>query len=157
MPVCVPELLGKVKQWAGTARKVIVIGFSRGGAWGLDLVLNHAADLDAAALIAAYPHTKNTEVNFEESRQLMRVNRPILLIHYTGDFWVSPENYPGWFAGFHMHETRVTQTFQPGFSSIGVPGEHDLGLQLQLNLDFGTLDSPEAAHWWSCICSAGGR
>ena len=55
MPVFVPELLGKVKQWAGTARKVIVIGFSRGGAWGLDLVLKHAADLDAAALIAAYP------------------------------------------------------------------------------------------------------
>jgi hypothetical protein len=160
MPVFVPELLGKVKQWAGTARKVIVIGFSRGGAWGLDLVLKHHADLDAAVLIAAYPHTKNPEANFDESRQLMLVDRPVLLIHYTEDYWTNNITYPGWFAGFYhvMHKVIVTHSFQTGFrhalfSSISVPGEHDLGLQLQRSLDFGTLNSLEAAHWWHCICT----
>jgi hypothetical protein len=35
---------------------------SCGAAWGLDLLLEHAADLDAAVLIAAYPTTTNTSL-----------------------------------------------------------------------------------------------
>ena len=76
-----PELLGKVKRWTGTASKVIAIGFSRGGAWGLSLVLNHAADLDAAVLIAPYPSSDDDVKALEESRRLMLAPRPVLLIH----------------------------------------------------------------------------
>ena len=125
------------------------------------MVLQNAAGLDAAVLIAAYPHCRNHEASLEESRRLMLVPRPILLIHYAMDYWTNSDTYPLWLAGFHraMHELRVSHTFQPGFrhslfSSIVVAGEHDHGLSLQLSLNFETLGNPEAAHWWRCMCAA---
>ena len=135
--------------------------FSRGGAWGLDLVLHHAADLDAAVLIAAYPHSNNDAASVEESRRLMRVPRPILLIHYALDLWTNSISYPRWLAGFYhgMHELRVSHTFEPGFrhllfSSIVVAGNHDDGQNLQLSLDLKSLGNHEALAWWTCMCAS---
>ena len=71
-PTSLISVLQIMRQWTvGTANTIVVLGFSRGAAWVLDLCLEHAHLIDGAIAIAPYPWTKHREQNQHEARQLM--------------------------------------------------------------------------------------
>ena len=109
LPSVVPQLLRVVKGGLVQPCKVIVLGFSRGGAWGLDLAREHAACLGAAVLIAVYPNTKHDEASLREARRLMPVPRPILLVHFAADSWCNADAYPWRFGPFETAPTNIYQ------------------------------------------------
>ena len=62
---------------------IVLVGFSRGAAWIIDLMQTQAANIDAAVAFAGYPWTCDTWQNQNEARNLMQVRRPLLLVRRT--------------------------------------------------------------------------
>ena len=63
--------------------KIILVGFSRGAAWIIDLMQTQAANIDAAVAFAGYPWISDAWEDEHEARNLLQVRRPLLLVRRT--------------------------------------------------------------------------
>ena len=100
-PAYLRELLRYLRTvTARSNNKILLFGFSRGGAWIVDCALSYAEYFDTAIACAPYPWTKGTWENDQEARVLMQVRIPLLLVHYDRDESCNAQKYPKWYANF---------------------------------------------------------
>ena len=150
MPECVVELLRKVNAWG---RKAIIVGFSRGGHWGIELCTRHVRLLSGAVLVGAYPETRDAQYQVEEAENLMQVDLPILTVHGLRDACCTLA-YPKW----HARQTQAMLSDAPPphrretFTSVTVPGVHDgLIWRAFSNLSFNEFHDPKVDAIWAAM------
>jgi pimeloyl-ACP methyl ester carboxylesterase len=159
-PDYVHLFLTQIRFWTReTGNKIIVLGYSRGAAWIVDLVRDNAACLDAAIALAPYPWTSCPHSNKHEARELMQVRRlPLLLIHFAEDAHCHPAKYPQWFSQFALaqavEEGHSYGQRAPTFYSTTLPGEHDRGYALMQSLNFESTGHDTIAFFWRHMWNA---
>ena len=141
-----------------THNKIILVGFSRGAAWIIDLVQTQAANIDAAVAFAGYPWTKEPWENEREARRLMQVRIPLLLVHFDCDDLCSSTRFPKWYAQFEigMHAPPGAEFGQrwQGFVSIMCRGVHDTGYKIFMSMDFASASDGGVPAWWNSLWEA---
>ena len=125
---------------------VVLVGFSRGAAWVVDLALTDAKLVDAVIAIAPYPWTRQPSDNHSEARQLMQVPVLVLLVHFAEDEFCNAANYGTWFAQFAIAmESAPGREYgqrRPTFLSCMMSGDHAKAAKL-----FSTLAFEQSGHW----------
>ena len=141
-----------------TQNKIILVGFSRGAAWIIDLVQTQAANIDAAVAFAGYPWAKEPWENERESRRLMQVRRPLLLVHFDCDEVSNSTKFAKWYAQFEIAmQAPSGEAFGQrwhGFLSIMCRGLHDVGNGIFMSMDFATASDGGVLVWWNCLWEA---
>ena len=137
---------------------ILMIGFSRGGAWLIDCALQAADCIDAAIACAGYPWTKCEWTNENEARTLMQVRIPLLLIHYDRDEFCNAGRNPKWFAQFELAMAappgNVYGQRQQCFVSVMVSGVHNDARDTWNTLDFASLSDAAPQQFWRSIWEA---
>ena len=141
-----------------TQNKIIVVGFSRGAAWIIDLVQTQAENIDAAVAFAGYPWTKDKWENERESRRLMQVRIPLLLVHFDCDEVCNSTKYDKWYAQFEIAMQAPPgeafgQRWQ-GFLSIMCKGVHDVGRTIFESMDFAKASDGGVFVFWKYVWEA---
>ena len=158
-PTCLIELVRIMRRWADRVQSsVVVVAFSRGAAWALDLCCEHGSLLDFVLCLAPYPWCKDNDSHVSEARQLMQVQKPIiLLLHYASDEFCSALLFPRWHAQFQLamevesgssYGQRVST-----FCSVIVPGNHNDGHKVFKSLDFDSVPDDRIGGIWRLFWS----
>ena len=141
-----------------TKNKIMLVGFSRGAAWIIDLVQTQAANIDAAVAFAGYPWTKDPIENEREARILMQVRIPLLLVHFDRDEFCNASYYGRWYAQFAVAMTVPTgEGFgqrQGQFVSVVCEGDHDTALHTFMSMDFRKLSDGVCLVFWENLWKA---
>jgi hypothetical protein len=150
----------KSKKWT------VVFGFSRGGAWVIDICQDHVLLCDVAIALAGYPWTKCTWANEREAKKLVSVQIPLLLLHFDLDEFCSPAYYKMWYEQFqigmamealprHMDPAdNIGRRFESSFMSFVCEGMHVAGENLFYSLEFGQLSDQRPSIWWQKLWQA---
>ena len=150
-PTYLEALLRYLKGVININSDVVIIGFSRGAAWVVDVALENADLFDAAIALAPYPWTKQPTDNMHEARMLMQVQKPIMLLHFVSDEHCNAMKYPEWYSQFALAmEAEPGSSFglrQPGFLSYMLEGRHIKGYDMLVSLDFHAAN-PCPDEWW---------
>jgi hypothetical protein len=162
-PDCHIEALAFLRRVTETSRNyIVVIGFSRGAAWVVDICKEDVDKCDAAIALAPYPWTKCAFQNAAEAKTLMSVQAPLLLVHFHVDEFCNAVFYPTWYATFALgmvtnpDDTAVTSYGQRSktFVSAVCQGKHAQANALFYSLDFQDL-SEEGPHvFWQSMWKA---
>ena len=141
-----------------TQNKIILVGFSRGAAWIIDLVQTQAANIDAAVALAGYPWTKDIWDNEREARRVMQVRIPVLLAHFDRDEFCHPTRYGRWFL-----QLAVAMQAPPGkefgqrwkgFVSVVCKGNRETAYDIFWSMDFAQLSDGACLKFWDELWSA---
>ena len=128
---------------------IVAWGFSRGGRWLEEIVLESSVYLDVAIIIAGYPQTKGGEQNASVAKELIAVNSTIVcMVHFAADACCNASKYPRWYAEFEL--AMAEPEGGTGFMSYMVPGTHDDGHELWCNWNFAKVSS-ELVDWFEMM------
>ena len=130
-----------------TKNKILLAGFSRGGRWVDEVILEHAELFDFAIAFAPYPRSKEEWNHREWARQVMQVKRPILYIEFASDEFCNCMTYTNWFKQFELGMNHEPSS-APGcrretFGFFIVAGTHQDAAKLFRTFDFSGLGDPE--------------
>ncbi len=99
------EALTITRDWADSARKrVFLMGWSRGGAWALQIASTQSCLMDGVWCFAGYPSQKDQWAQQTEARALMQLDIPVVVCQFQSDYFCNPMVYPHWYAQFALAE-----------------------------------------------------
>jgi hypothetical protein len=162
-PDCLIEALAFLRRVTEISRNyIVVIGFSRGAAWVLDICKEDVDKCDVAIALAPYPWTKCAFQNAAEAKILMMVQVPLLLVHFHVDEFCNAVFYPTWYATFALgmvmnpDDTAVASygLRSKTFVSVVCQGKHAQANALFYSLDFQDLSEESPHVFWQSIWKA---
>ena len=85
---------------AGSVRRLIYSGYSRGACWGLRIAYLHPHIFDGFLLLAPYPTNYNECENEDEAYQTLTVQTPMVFLNFKDDTLCGEARFKQWYKIF---------------------------------------------------------
>ena len=165
LPNVVVDLLRMVKSWArsgasrtGVMRKTFVLGYSRGAAWGCQLMARFSAYFDGAVLLAPYPSTRCDWDGISEARDMLQAPLPLMLLSFLSDCWCNAARYDAWFTQLELAMATDAgddpRQRRESFLHVNAHGNHDSAKRIFEKLNFDSIDNGSVEGFWRALFEA---